>query len=128
MPSEGKRALIVDDVIVERVHLTAILKGLGYATMDASDGKEGIDLITKQSPFSLIVLDWYMPNMDGIAFLKALHSLTGIGKPKVLMLSGETDLNKLRLALNAGANEFLMKPYTRENIQLKLRMLGLEGK
>ena len=126
MPSNLKRALIIEDNPVDRILMAKILIGLGYSNVEAQDGRQGFDSLTKQGPFTIIMLDWNMPIFDGLEFLKSVSPLMGNNKPKIIMVTGETDLTKIRSALSAGADEYLMKPYSRESVQLKLKMLGLE--
>lgn len=126
MPSNLKRALVIEDNAVDRLLMVKILQGLGYATVEAKDGREGIESVSKLGPFQLITVDQNMQSLDGLGFLKSNVALAGNVKPKIVMVSGDTELNKIRSALSAGADEYLMKPYSRESVQLKLKMLGLE--
>ena len=126
MPSNLKRALVIEDNAVDRLLMVKILQGLGYATVEAKDGREGIESVSKLGPFQLITVDQNMQSLDGLGFLKSNVALAGNVKPKIVMVSGDTELNKIRSALSAGADEYLMKPYSRESVQLKLKMLSLE--
>jgi len=126
LPSNLKRALVIEDNAVDRLLMVKILQGLGYATVEAKDGREGIESVSKLGPFQLITVDQNMQSLDGLGFLKSNVALAGNVKPKIVMVSGDTELNKIRSALSAGADEYLMKPYSRESVQLKLKMLSLE--
>jgi two-component system, chemotaxis family, chemotaxis protein CheY len=125
VPSESKRALVIDDNPVDRLVLSGIVKGLGFGTEESEDGQAGLDRIAREPPFDVILVDWNMPRLDGIGFLRGVRASPKGSKVRIIMVTGETELSSLRKALEAGADEYLMKPYNREAIQLKLRMLGL---
>ncbi|MFO1242255.1 MAG: response regulator [Rickettsiales bacterium] len=120
-----KTAMVVDDSKIVRNVTKKILETLGYSVVEAENGKLALDVFTANHP-SLIMLDWHMPEMDGLAFLKVLRSSTpGGDKPVVVFCTTETALNHIQEAIIAGANEYVMKPFDEEIIRGKLQQLGL---
>jgi two-component system chemotaxis response regulator CheY len=108
--------------------LANILEGLGYRVCQAGHGLEGLAEIEKESadgPFDLILADWNMPEMNGLDFIKALRKQPENRAVAVMMVTTETQVEQMVKALAAGASEYLMKPFTKEMIEDKLRMLGL---
>lgn len=102
------------------------LQGLGFIVSEAADGQSGIDTYAKLGPFLFIIVDWNLPVSDGISFIKNLRKFPQKSPFKIMMVSSETDVSKMLAALSSGADEYLMKPYNRESVQLKVRMLGLD--
>ena len=119
-----KACLIVDDSRVIRKVSRHILEGMGFAVDEAGDGQEALDRCRQAMP-DLILLDWNMPVMNGIEFIKELRS-TDMGKgPKVVFCTTENDVAHIRAAIEAGANEYVMKPFDRETLQIKLQLIGV---
>lgn len=119
-----KSCLLVDDSRVVRQIARKILEDLHFACSEAEDGKIAYDYCQKQMP-DAILLDWNMPNMNGIEFLRLLRQLPQGQKPKVLFCTTEADLSHIKEALSAGANEYIMKPFDSEIIQTKFAQIGL---
>jgi two-component system chemotaxis response regulator CheY len=118
-----KVCLVVDDSRVIRKVARRILEDLGFEVAEASDGAEALGWCRTVTPH-VILLDWTMPGMDGLAFLKALRAQPGGEAPRVVFCSGETDLEHVREALAAGADEYIMKPFDGDIIASKLAMAG----
>jgi two-component system chemotaxis response regulator CheY len=120
------RALIVDDSRFVRGYLRNLLQKKGIECEEAADGQAGLDRLHQGPPFDLALLDWNMPVMDGLETLKRLRAegFTGL---KVLMVTTEADNDYIVRALNAGADEYLMKPFDNAALEEKLAMLGLAG-
>ena len=119
-----KRCLIVDDSSVIRKVARRILENFGFAVVEASDGRQALDACTKEMP-DAILLDWNMPNMNGLEFLRALRREAGGEKPVVVFCTTENDINHITEAMTAGANEYIMKPFDREIIEAKFSEAGL---
>jgi len=117
------RALVVDDSTAIRRYLHEILESQGFEVVEAGNGREGLERISEQ-PVELVLLDWNMPVMNGLQMLQQLRSEPGAGDPPVMMVTIEHDLNQISQALESGANEFVMKPFTPEIILDKLALLG----
>ena len=122
------KALVVDDSRTMRRILTNILEGLGYRVCQAGHGLEGLEVIERErpdGPFDLILADWNMPEMNGLDFVKTLRKEPQNRAVAVMMVTTETQVEQMVKALAAGASEYVMKPFTKDVIEDKLRMLGL---
>ena len=118
------RCLVVDDSKVIRMIARNMLQDLGFEIVEAENGQEALSVCQRSFP-EAILLDWNMPVMDGIEFLRALRALPGGDTPKVVFCTTENDLDNIRTALEAGANEYIMKPFDNEIMQAKLSQVGL---
>lgn len=118
------RALIVDDSRFVRGVLRGMLEGRGIECAEAGDGQAGLDQLHAGLSFDLALVDWNMPVMDGLEMLKNLRS-EGFGDVKVMMVTTEAENDFIIRALDAGADEYLMKPFDEEALCEKLAMLGL---
>lgn len=119
-----KSCLIVDDSKVIRMVARKILRKLDFETEEAADGKAAVDACKIRMP-DAVLLDWTMPVMSGIDFLKELRNLPGGDAPVVVFCTTENDIEHIREALEAGANEYIMKPFDSEIIQAKFAQVGL---
>lgn len=120
----GRLCLVVDDSRVIRQVASSILKGLGFAVAEAENGVEAIRFCERKIP-DMILLDWNMPEMDGLSCLNTLQAMKLAPKPKVIMCTTESSLTKIRDALDSGADEYIMKPYDADVLAGKLEQLGL---
>jgi two-component system chemotaxis response regulator CheY len=118
------RALIVDDSRFVRGFLRGLLEGRGVECREAVDGEAGLATLRAGEAFDLALLDWNMPVMDGLAMLRQLRA-EGFTAVKVLMVTTEAENEFIVRALDAGADEYLMKPFDQESLDEKLAMLGL---
>ncbi len=119
-----KSCLIVDDSKVIRMVAKKILQELSFETQEAEDGKIALDICMKKLP-DAILLDWNMPNMNGIDFLRELRKLPGGEQPIVVFCTTENDIEHIQEAISAGANEYIMKPFDSEIMQAKFSQVGL---
>ncbi len=119
-----KSCLVVDDSRVVRKVARKILEDLNFACSEAENGEEALDACRGGMP-DAILLDWNMPIMSGIDFLRSLRELDNGASPKVLFCTTENSLPHIQEALSAGANEYIMKPFDSEIIQTKLAQVGL---
>jgi len=101
-----------------------MLAELGFEVYEAAHGGEALGVLRTLGPLEVVVLDWNMPFMDGLEFLRALRSDRKFDSTLVLMATGNSDVDSLTQALAAGANEYVMKPFTREDLAGKLAILG----
>ncbi len=118
------RALIVDDSRFVRSFLRGMLEDRGIECAEAGDGQMGLDRLHAGVPFDVALVDWNMPVMDGLEMLKRLRA-EGFAEMKVLMVTTEAENDFILQALDAGADEYLMKPFDDEALCEKLAMLGL---
>ncbi len=119
-----KSCLIVDDSKVIRMVAKKILQELEFETPEAADGNEALNACKKSMP-DAVLLDWNMPVMSGIEFLKELRVLPGGDAPIVVFCTTENDIKHIQEAIEAGANEYIMKPFDSEIIQAKFAQVGL---
>ncbi|MHA6332072.1 response regulator [Qipengyuania sp. CAU 1752] len=118
-----KSCLIVDDSRVIRKVSRHILETLGFGVEEAEHGQEALDKCNEAMP-DVILLDWNMPVMSGIEFIKQLRARPGGGEPKVVFCTTENDVAHIREAIDAGADEYVMKPFDHETLQIKLQLVG----
>ena len=118
------QALVVDDSTTMRKVLKSILVGAGFEVVEAKDGAEALDCI-KQSCADLALIDWNMPEMTGIELLGKVRADHGCDKMKIMMVTTESDQAEIARALQEGADEYVMKPFTKDSILDKLQIIGL---
>jgi two-component system chemotaxis response regulator CheY len=119
-----KSCLIVDDSKVVRMVARKILEGLNFAIEEADNGQTAMDQCQKRMP-DAILLDWNMPVMSGIDFLRNLRKMSGGQTPVVVFCTTENDIQHIQEAISAGANEYIMKPFDSEIIESKFAQVGL---
>jgi two-component system chemotaxis response regulator CheY len=122
------RAIVIDDSRAMRLIIKRILTGLGFECLEAGDGREGIERLKANLPAPAIALvDWNMPNMNGLEFIKAIRTDAAFKEMQILMVTTEVEMERVAAALEAGANEYVMKPFTAEALAEKVGMLQLTG-
>lgn len=121
------RALIVDDSRAMRTILKRILVDLGFDSLEAAHGKEALQCLNEQGPVDLALVDWNMPEMNGFEFVKAVRADARFNDVPLLMVTTESEQRGVLSALEAGANEYVMKPFTKETMLEKLALMGLVG-
>ncbi len=120
------KAMVVDDSRTIRIILTKMLSELGLEVCPAGDGKEGLEVAEREKgAFSVIMADWNMPEMNGLELVKRLRSDPRLASVPIVMITTETETRQVMAALEAGANEYVMKPFSRDIIADKLRLLGV---
>lgn len=117
------QALVVDDSKAVRMIVSRQLVEMGYQVASAGDGAEALPLLHES--ISLVLVDWNMPRLNGLEFVKRLRADPRYASVKVVMVTTETEVEQMVKALEAGADEYVMKPFTKEILADKLRMLGL---
>jgi two-component system, chemotaxis family, chemotaxis protein CheY len=126
-PGIGRRALVVDDSRAIRAMLRRLLGSMGFGVHDAGNGAEGLEALHQANqagePIDLVLVDWNMPVMDGLTFVKTMRSDTRFADTVVLMVSSESDPKKVARALIKGADDYIIKPLTAEVLVAKLEML-----
>ena len=119
-----KHCLVVDDSRVIRKVACRILEDLSFETEEAEDGAAALKACRRSMP-DMILLDWNMPNMNGIEFLRMLRTEKQGDKPVVVFCTTENDVAHISEALDAGANEYIMKPFDRGIMEAKLAEVGM---
>lgn len=119
------RVLIVDDSRVMRTIEGKILKELGCETYEAGNGREALQFLKDKGKTDLAVVDWNMPEMNGLEFVRAVRSEHSFDDMRIMMVTTENGVEHVTDALKAGANEYVMKPFAKEVIQQKLEILGI---
>ncbi len=119
-------ALVVDDSRAMRAILSKQLKQLGFEVLEAEHGEQALERIaTAPDKPVLALVDWNMPRMNGIEFIKAVRSRRELDTMRLMMVTTETELAQVKVALDAGANEYMMKPFTPDALLSKLSTMGL---
>lgn len=122
------KVLIVDDSSAIRKLMRRMLVSMGHEPLEACHGKEALERINQHNDIGLILLDWNMPEMNGIELLEALKLRNDMNpKPTIVMVTTENEMEKIVRAMTKGANEYIMKPFTKEILQEKLALLGIKG-
>lgn len=119
-----KSCLVVDDSKVVRMVARKILEGFNFRIEEAENGEEAMRLCLRKMP-DAILLDWNMPVMSGIEFLRTLRQMEGGGDPVVVFCTTENDMSHIQEAIGAGANEYIMKPFDSEILESKFQQVGL---
>jgi two-component system chemotaxis response regulator CheY len=119
------QAMVVDDSRVTRLILGQILKGLGFEVTEASNGSQALQSLREHSRCRLALVDCNMPEMDGQAVVRAARADPVCQDLCLLMVSAEEDEKQIQQCINAGANGYLRKPFTRAQIEEKLHLLGI---
>lgn len=117
-------ALVIDDSRAMRTILKGMLVGLGFQVTEAAHGKDGLARLAER-PAALALVDWNMPEMNGLEFIQALRADPRYAAVRVVVVSTETERSQISKALEAGADEYVMKPFTQAAVAEKLRLLGL---
>ena len=120
------KAMVVDDSRAMRLILARALTESGFSVVQAPDGKQGLDTLNRErTAIGLVLVDWNMPEMNGLDFVKSVRAQADFAGIKLMMVTTETEIEQMARALEAGADEYIMKPFTTEAIQEKLRLLGV---
>lgn len=123
----AKRALVVDDSRAMRSILRRSLESHGFEVVEASHGREALERLGLMSIPELALVDWNMPEMNGIDLVTALRGDPSYDRMLVMMVTTETEPEQVQRALQAGANEYVMKPFSKEVLDDKLALLGFEA-
>ncbi len=118
-------ALVVDDSRAMRSILTRLLSGLGFDVAQAGDGAEALSVLNAGTRPEVILVDWNMPVMDGLTFIKNVRAREDLRDISLMMVTTESEQGQIVRALAAGAHEYVIKPFTDEVIAEKLALLGL---
>ncbi len=121
------RALVVDDSRAVRVIIRNILLEMGMTVLEAGNGREAVAVLRQNSDIDLVLVDWNMPEMNGLEFIREVRHQRVYDSVRIVMVTTETESEQVSRALNAGANEYIMKPFTKEVMVAKLNLLDVFG-
>lgn len=120
------KALVVDDSRAIRMLLVRALKQVGYEVQEAANGREALEMIEAgNSEVKLVLADWNMPEINGLDLLKRLRRNPALSSLAVVMVTTETEIEQIAEAMEAGANEYVMKPFTQDILVEKLQLAGI---
>jgi two-component system chemotaxis response regulator CheY len=119
------RGLIVDDSRAFRLIFAQILTALGIDTLHAANGHEGLTQLERNPDIDLVLVDWHMPVMDGIEFITTVRQQRQYQHIRLMMVTTESRQEQVALAMQAGADEYVMKPFTKEVLMAKLSLLAI---
>ena len=120
------KILLLDDSRATRSILKRILKPLNIECVEAADGYKGLDQLKEHPDIDVVLVDWNMPNMDGLQFVQAVRADNSNDGVLLMMVTTESEIQRVAHAMDAGANEYIVKPFTGEIITQKLRIMGLD--
>jgi two-component system chemotaxis response regulator CheY len=120
------RALIIDDSRAMRSILVGILDEAGFETVPVADAEEALALLDSDRDFELALVDWNLPAMSGLELVVALRKIPSLEGLRLMMVTTETELDRVREALDSGADEYIMKPFDKEMLLEKLTLLGID--
>jgi two-component system, chemotaxis family, chemotaxis protein CheY len=118
-------ALVIDDSRALRRILGDMLRQLGLTVSEAGNGREGLEVLRNSPTPDVVLVDWNMPEMNGLEFVRAVRAEPKFSDLPLMMVTTETEMEQMVTALEAGANEYVMKPFGKECIADKLTMLGV---
>ena len=120
------KAVVVDDSKAVRMILAKTLRELGFEVREAANGREALEVIeAEKSAVKLVLTDWNMPEVNGLELLQRLRRKPELASLVVVMVTTETEVSQMRTALEAGANEYIMKPFTKDILLEKLELAGV---
>jgi len=119
-----KNCLVVDDSKVIRKVARHILESLDLTVSEAVDGQDALTQCEAAAP-DVVLLDWNMPVMSGMEFLQALSTAKVTARPKIIFCTTENGMSHIKAAVEAGADEYVMKPFDRETLESKLAIVGV---
>lgn len=117
--------LVIDDSLAMRSLLRRILSGSGFEVIEAGGGEEGLTHLQGRDDIQAVLVDWQMPGMDGCDFVRAVRADDAHRALPMMMVTAESELDQVARALAAGADEYVMKPFTRDAVLDKLNLLGI---
>ncbi len=118
-------ALVIDDSRAMRAIIGKIMRQLGYQVAEAEHGAAGLEALERMPAATVVLVDWNMPVMDGLAFVESVRAQPRWADLPIVMVTTEAESSRIEKALAAGASEYVMKPFTAEVLKEKLALLGL---
>jgi two-component system, chemotaxis family, chemotaxis protein CheY len=118
------RALVVDDCRATRRMLGLVLSDLGIEHLEATDGLNALEQLEKHESIDVVFADWNMPGLNGLEFVRRVRANARFDGLRILMVSVNTDTADLATALEAGVDDYLMKPFDKQMVASKLQLMG----
>jgi two-component system, chemotaxis family, chemotaxis protein CheY len=118
-------ALVIDDSRSVRMIIGKILREIGMEVIEAGNGLQGLEQIERHPDVELMLVDWNMPEMNGLDFIRAVRAQKNYSRVRILMVTSESEASQVMLALKEGANEYLMKPFNKDILVAKLNLLDV---
>jgi len=119
------RALVIDDSRAMRSILRGILASLGFDIVEVGNGRQAMEVLTRDHDFDLALVDWNLPEMNGLEIVTEVRKDPRLLNLRLLMVTTETEFERVTQALQAGADEYIMKPFDRDMLLDKLVILGI---
>lgn len=119
------KALLVDDSRAMRMILSRTLKEIGFEVTEAGHGLEALERLATAGPFDLALVDWNMPEMDGLTFVTTVRTGQLATAMRIVMVTTESEADRVAAALAAGADEYVTKPFTKDALTSKLNIIGI---
>jgi two-component system, chemotaxis family, chemotaxis protein CheY len=119
------KALIIDDTKAMRTFMRYLTQELQITSAEAVDGLDALEVLKQHPDCDLALVDWDMPRMNGLEFVQAIRANRAHDNLKLMMVTTQNAMERVAQALDAGADDYLMKPVTKEALEEKLRVLGL---
>lgn len=123
---EAMKALVLEDSAVMRTIICQFLGELGFESVQAANGREGLERIAAMDRVDVVLVDLHMPEMDGQEFLRAARAIPRFRDTPMMVVTTQSELASITSSLEAGSNEYLMKPFDRKGLLEKLLILGLD--
>ncbi len=121
------RALLIDDSRATRAFLRRMLVELGFDVIEAANGVEGLARIAEaDDDFTIALVDWHMPEMNGLEFLRSFRQTHPTSSMKTVMVSSVTDPDRIGEVIESGVADYLMKPFTKDALLSKLSLVGID--
>ena len=117
--------LVIDDARSMRMLMRVTLQKLGFQVSAADNGREGLDRLSTHQRPDVVMVDWYMPEMDGAEFVRAVRSRPDLAGLRLVVVTGETDEAKVEKVVATGADTYVSKPFTPETIRQRLGAIGV---
>lgn len=121
------RTLVIDDSRAMRLIIGNILREMGMEVVEAGNGIEGLEQLRMNPEVDLVLVDWNMPVMDGLEFIGAVRARREYDGVRLVMVTTETESEQVMRAFRAGANEYVMKPFTKDVLVAKINLLNVFG-
>jgi two-component system chemotaxis response regulator CheY len=118
------RALVLDDSRAMRTILKGVLTEVGFEVQEAASVRDAIAVLGQGPDFDLALIDWNLPDVEGIEFVRRVRAQRKYDAVKLMMVTTETEAAQVANAIRAGANEYIMKPFSKQAVAEKLVLLG----